>query len=60
MSELCQKVWSMTFNAFCNKEMSFESAKVYASEQILRNLARLCEQYEMGTNEFRLINKTIK
>jgi hypothetical protein len=60
MSQLCKRVWSMAFNAFSRQEMTFENTKIYASEQIMRNLVRLCERFPLGKEEFRIFNQHLQ
>ena len=41
VTDLCKKVWSIAFNVFSKDELTYENTKIFASEQILRNLMRL-------------------
>jgi len=48
ITELCKKVWSIAFNYFSKGELTTENTKIYASEQILKNLVHLCSKFSLG------------
>ena len=56
MTLLCKRVWSSCFNSYSKEELTFENMKIYASEQILRNLVRLFENCQLKKNDLKTIS----
>jgi hypothetical protein len=60
MTNLCQVVWSRAFYYYSTNQLSFENTKIYSSQQILQNLARLCEKYNLQAKDFRVIDNHLE
>lgn len=60
MTKLCGEVWSKAFHYYSTNQMSFENTKIYCSQQILKNLARLSEKYPLTAHHFAVIDRHLQ
>jgi hypothetical protein len=56
LSRLCKIVWSRAFHYFSTEQLSYEYAKIYSSKEILRNIIRLSERFQLTPRHFEVIN----
>lgn len=53
-------MWSRAFYYYSTDQLSYEYTKIYSSQQILENLARLSERYRLEAAHFQIINSHLQ
>jgi hypothetical protein len=60
ISEVVKATFSSAFNSYSRNEMTFEQTKIYCSENVFKNIARLSTQYRLSESEMEAVDKHIK
>ena len=60
IGDLCRSVVSTTFHHYLNGNMTFEQAKVFCCEEILKNISEFGERYELTSDLLKLSDKIMK
>ena len=60
MGEVCRKVMSTSFHHFINENMTFDQAKIYCCEEILRKISEHADTNELNAKFFKKIDDIMK
>lgn len=60
IGEVCRHVVSTTFNYYINEDMTFEQAKVYCCEEILKNVGAFAEKHDISASVLSQLDNIMK
>lgn len=59
ITDVCSSVFSSAFHSLSQDKMSYEHAKIFCSEGILRNIVLLTNRFQLTERQIRLIDDHI-
>jgi hypothetical protein len=60
VTDVCNNVFSSAFHSLSKDDMTYEYAKIFCSEGILKNIVHLTKKYHLSERQMKLINQHIE